>query len=151
MISHNEILKRFSRKYRFTLMAPATFYLSSDFPDLPEKWESPGADGKVWLTLEGRVARIPLGYSWNGCSPRPLGKYGIWWLGTPDFPSTINASLLHDALYQHLDAPGFPLTRRQCDEAFLQVMQWHRFPLARIYAGAVMLCGGVHRKLTKAA
>ena len=147
MITHTKIQRKFSRRYRFTLAAPVMFSFDSSWPSLAS-WES-GGGVKSWLTLSGREAYIPEGYSWNGCSPRPLGRWGVWWLGTPDFTATINASLLHDALYQHLDMPGFPMDRGQCDRAFLEVMQGHRFPLARVYAGAVQIFGGLHRRITR--
>lgn len=149
MISTSPILYEFSRKYRFVLTTEVAFYLGHDFPATDRRLTFCDAAGREWLRIDGRCMWIARGYAWNGCSPRPLGKFGIWWLGTPDFRQTIRASLPHDALYQFLDAPDFPFSRSECDRVFLQMMAG--FPLATVYWSAVRVFGGLDRALTKGA
>ncbi len=151
MIKHSTIKYSFSRKYRFILDKQVGFFLGRDFPSTIQEFSFSGEDKQVWLRINGRCLTIPEGYAWNGSSPRPLGKWGIWWLGTPDCQATIRASLLHDALYQFLDHPDFPYSREQCDMAFLQMMELGKFPLAKIYWSAVRTFGGLDRLITKGA
>lgn len=148
MISHTTVEYEYSRKWRFTLTKGVHLYLDNSFPATDEYLTFRDQTGTPRLEVQGRDYFIAKGYSWNGCSPRPLGSFGIWWLGTPDFSSTITASLFHDAGYQFLDAPNFPYTREQIDLMFLRVMQKHGFPLARVYYAAVRTFGGLDRKLT---
>lgn len=147
MITHSYVRWNYDSKYRFVLAEDAVFYLDERFPEVPEKRVFADSQ-RVWLEIEGRTYRVKSGYAWNGCSPRPLGPRA-WWLGTPDFPATIRASLAHDAGYQFLDAAGFLYSRADVDCIFLGVMQAGRFPLARIYWAAVRVCGGIHRRITK--
>ncbi len=149
MITHSPIKYRYSQKYRFTLVEDVFFYLDQDFPAVDRHLEFVDAKGNCWLQLEGRLYVVKAGYSWNGCSPRPLGKYGIWWLGTPDVQATIRASLAHDAGYQMMDCEDFPYTRAQIDRLFLKIMQAGGWPLARVYWAAVRVCGGIQHNLTK--
>jgi hypothetical protein len=149
MIDHSAILYRYDKKYRFVLTSEVVFYLGPEFPVVEKRQDFCDAAGRQWLRMEGRCLWISPQYAWNGCSPRPLGRWGIWWLGTPDCSATIQASLPHDVLYQFLDDPGFPFTRSQCDLVFLRVMQSKRFPLALAYWAAVRTCGGIDRALTK--
>ena len=149
MISHTPIDYVFTRKWRFTLQETVRFFLDHETPATNKTLGFADRAGNQWLTITGRVVEIAGGYSWNGCSPRPLGKWGIWWLGTPDVPATIKASLPHDVLYQMMDQPGFPYTRGDIDRIFLRVMQLHGWPLARAYWAAVRTCGGIQHALTK--
>lgn len=149
MISHTPVLYAYSPKWRFTLVESVHLYLDSDFPSLPTTKTFRDETGTPRLEITGRDYFIPKGYSWNGCSPRPLGKFGIWWIGTPDFKATIIASLFHDAGYQFLDEPEFPYVRADIDKIFLRVMQCHSFPLSSVYWAAVRTFGGLDRILTK--
>lgn len=75
------------------------------------------AVGRQWLQIDQFGALLAENYTWNGCSPKrhlPL----LGWVGTPDFPSTIAASALHDALYQFHATRHFPLHRSECDDLF---------------------------------
>lgn len=148
MIAHTPIHYVFSRKWRFTLQEDVRFTLDGSFPLVFSPLTFSDKEGHEWCRIEGRILEVANGYSWNGCSPRPLGKWGIWWLGTPDVPATIQASLPHDVCYQMMDQKGFPYSRSQIDKIFLQVMQLHRWPLARVYWAAVRACGGIQHKLT---
>jgi hypothetical protein len=149
MITHSAIRYDFERKYRFKLRETAVFYLDERFKPVPNRMIFSDSQGNEWLDIEGRTYRVKAGYAWNGCSPRPLGKYGCWWLGTPDFPASIMASLAHDAGYQFLDDAGFPYSRGDIDRLFLGVMQAGGFPLARVYWGAVRVFGGIDRMITR--
>ena len=105
------------------------------------------ASRRVRLIIEadGRIT-VPRGYSWNGCSP----KVCVWDLliGTPDGvvhartgrPKTYFASMVHDALYQFLRANS-PLTRRQADRCFLQLMAASEFSPRYVYWVAVRAFG----------
>lgn len=134
---------------------------------LDEDWEWPsGHDFGAGAAFEDSTGRRRLelrpgggicvlkDYAWDGCTP----KFALWdiVIGTPDgVPNSITkkpkayyASLLHDALYQFLDA-GLPLTRAQADRLFLDVLAKHRFAPRWIYYAAVRLLGGLSRQVTK--
>jgi hypothetical protein len=109
---------------------------------------------QVRLIIEkgGRIT-ITEGYAWNGCSPKM--PFLDLLIGTPDGavykvtgrPKAYFASLVHDALYQFLDA-GSPVSRRQADDAFLRLLQASRFRLAWIYWAAVRVGGWMVWKAT---
>jgi hypothetical protein len=96
-------------------------------------------EGIVRLILEvnGQLTVLKR-YTWNGCSP----KFCILdlLLGTPEGavykptgkPKTYYASMVHDALYQFLDADA-PITREQADHCFLKLMEESEFVLAGLY------------------
>jgi len=96
-----------------------------------------GDDGKLTITK---------GYTWNGCSPK-ICILDLF-IGTPDGavyaptgkPKTYYASMVHDALYQFLDAE-VPITRAQADKCFLQLMEESEFVLSGIYWFAVHTFG----------
>jgi hypothetical protein len=103
--------------------------------------------GKIRLVIEtsGKLT-VMKGYSWDGCSP----KFCILdiMIGTPDGavyaptgkPKTYFASMVHDALYQFLDAEA-PITREQADRCFLELMEESKFVLRGLYWSAVRLLG----------
>jgi hypothetical protein len=105
-------------------------------------------DGKVRLIVEsgGRLT-VTRGYAWNGCSPKVCILDLL--IGTPDGavyqptgrPKAYYASLVHDALYQFLDA-GSPITRAQADDCFLRLMGESEFVLRHVYWAAVRVFGG---------
>jgi hypothetical protein len=115
------------------------------------------SDGKVRLIVEagGRLT-VTRGYSWNGCSPKVCVLDLL--IGTPDGavyeptgkPKAYHASLVHDALYQFLDA-GSPISRAQADGCFLRLMRESEFVLSRPYWIAVRAFGGVVWRAKKAA
>ena len=55
-------------------------------------------------------------------------------------PKTYYASMVHDALYQFLDAE-VPITRGQADKCFLRLMEDSEFILSGIYWFAVRMFG----------
>ena len=98
-------------------------------------------DGKVWMTIDRFGILIEEGYAWNGCSP----KRWVWpfgWCGTPDFKSTILASLVHDALYQFACTEHFPLHRSEVDAIFYHIIVMSGDEdIGSIYHGAVRKFG----------
>jgi hypothetical protein len=105
-----------------------------------------GADGRITVTA---------GYAWNGCSPK-VCLFDIL-VGTPDGvvhdvtcrPKTYFASMVHDALYQFLQA-DLPYTRRQADEIFLRMMAESDFAPRYVYWLAVRVLGGIMRFMISA-
>ncbi|MBI5584548.1 MAG: hypothetical protein HY892_12070 [Deltaproteobacteria bacterium] len=105
------------------------------------------AEGKVRLVVEvgGRLT-VMAGYAWNGCSPKVCVLDIL--VGTPDGavhertgkPKTYFASMVHDALYQFLDAES-PITRVQADGCFFRLMAESDFVLRHLYWLAVRAFG----------
>ncbi|MGH9890725.1 MAG: DUF1353 domain-containing protein [bacterium] len=93
-------------------------------------------------------------YAWDGCTP----KFCVFDIvfGVPDGvvhqvtrrPKTYYASLIHDALYQFLD-DGLPLSRKDADNCFLQLMRESDFVLSQIYYWAVRGFGEIFRRIGK--
>lgn len=104
---------------------------------------------RLVLHADGTIT-VFKGYAWDGCTP----KFQFWDIlfGTPDgvphnqtkLPKTYHASLVHDALYQFLD-DGLPLTRRQADAIFLQILTRNSFAPRRLYHAIVRIFGGLFR------
>jgi hypothetical protein len=94
------------------------------------------------------VIKVLKGYAWDGCTP----KFKMFDLlfGTPEgiphkktlLPKTYFASLVHDALYQFLDA-GSPFSRRQVDKIFLHILTEYSFAPRNIYYAMVRAFGGL--------
>jgi hypothetical protein len=113
------------------------------------------SQGNRWLEIHPNGdAKVLAGYSWDGCTP----KFTIWdiVLGIPDGipnskttkPKAYYASLLHDALYQFLDA-DLPITREGADRVFLQLLSRDGFGPRGVYYAAVRGFGGVFRLFTR--
>lgn len=108
---------------------------------------------RLEIRPDGEI-RVLAGYAWDGCTP----KFAVWdiVIGTPDGvpnertrkPKAYYASLLHDALYQFLDA-GLPLTRYDADRIFLQILERDAFAPRRLYFAAVRIFGGLARLVTR--
>jgi len=100
------------------------------------------------------TVKVIASYSWDGCTP----KFAVWDIafGTPDGipnnktvkPKAYYASLVHDALYQFLDA-GLPFTRAAADRIFLEILTRDEFAPRPIYYAAVRLFGGIFRRFTR--
>ena len=115
--------------------------------DIPEDMVFRDEWGSVRLVLErGGCITVTRGYAWNGCSPKFCFLDLL--IGTPDGvvhartgrPKAYFASMVHDALYQFLEADS-PLTRRQADDCFLKLLAESDFMLRYIYWAAVRLFG----------
>jgi len=63
-------------------------------------------------------------------------------------PKAYYASLLHDVLYQFLDA-DLPLPRAQADRVFVEILTRDRFAPRRAYYAAVRVFGGLFRRFAR--
>lgn len=126
---------------------------------LPSGWNAGCAfvDGNGHRRLEihpNGDARILAGYAWDGCTPK-FSLFDIVF-GIPDGipnqvtkkPKAYYASLMHDVLYQFLDAK-LPLSRAQADRIFLEILTRDRFAPRLVYYAAVRALGGVTRLFTR--
>jgi len=126
---------------------------------LPRDWN----EGRAFVDRKGHRrleihpngdARVLARYSWDGCTPK-FTLFDIVF-GVPDGipnevtmkPKAYYASLLHDVLYQFLDA-DLPLSRKQADQVFLEILTRDRFAPRPLYYAAVRLLGGVTRLFTR--
>lgn len=133
-----------------------TFVWESGLP-VTEDLVFKDAKGKVRLIVEqgGRLT-VTRGYAWNGCSPK-VCVFDLL-LGTPDGavyegtgrPKTYFASMVHDALYQFLDA-GSTISRAQADGCFVRLLGESEFVLGRLYWAAVRAFGWLVWRGKKAA
>jgi len=93
--------------------------------------------GKIWARHDRFGLYIEEGYAWNGCSP----KYWAWpfgWVGTPDFASTIFASLCHDVHYQFALTEHFPIHKSDVDLLFYNMITMSgEAEIAALYHAAV--------------
>jgi hypothetical protein len=121
-------------KWRFTTLK--TIRIKIDFP-IGETISFRDRNGIEWVRLEptacGKTKKtIREGYSWDGATMVPdCGLY----------LETLN----HDSDYQFLRTEHFPFSRRECDDAFLDLMKLARFPLAIVYWRGVRTFGGAFR------
>jgi hypothetical protein len=126
---------------------------------LPPDWNESCAfvdrNGRRRLEIHANGdARVLARYAWDGCTPK-FTLFDIV-LGVPDGvpnrvttkPKAYYASLMHDVLYQFLDA-RLPLSRAQADRVFLELLTRDRFAPRPIYYAAVRLLGGLARLFTR--
>ena len=93
-------------------------------------------------------------YAWDGCTPK-FCLFDVVF-GVPDGvvhkitkrPKTYYVSLIHDILYQFLD-DGLPLSRKDADDCFLQLMRESDFALSQIYYWVVRWFGEIFRRFGK--
>jgi hypothetical protein len=128
-------------------------HLSGQIPEEGCAFED--RNGRRWLEIAANGdATVKAGYAWDGCTP----KFALWDIvfGVPDGvpneltkkPKAYYASLLHDALYQFLDA-GLPMKRRGADQVFLELLERDRFGPRWVYYGTVRALGGLFRRFTR--
>ena len=115
---------------------------------------------KIWLRDGERVLgfaeyrkndrtyiRIFEGYAWDGATPK-LSIFDLFWIGTPDgclyegVPKLYYPTLIHDSLLQFRQDLG--LTRKDCDDIFLEEMKKKKFLLRRLYYWAVRIFGEIN-------
>lgn len=92
--------------------------------------------------IDGKII-INNGYAWNGCSPM-FSVLDLFILKTPDGIIDIKtgkqkayyASLVHDALYQYK-----PISRKNADKIFYELLKDSDFIMAKPYYYAVRLLG----------
>ena len=143
-------------KWIFVLDQDFVFDVRGQLPeDSSQGWAFVDSSGRRRLELRpDGEAKVLANYAWDGCTP----KFAIWDIvfGTPDGipnsrttkPKTYYASLLHDALYQFLDA-GLPMSRAGADRVFLQLLTRDGFGPKWIYYAAVRMFGGGFRLFTR--
>jgi hypothetical protein len=120
---------------------------------LPDGWNEGRSyqdrDGVKRLEIHSNgKAHVLTSYAWDGCTPK-FSLFDIM-IGIPDGvpnhatkkPKAYYASLVHDVLYQFLDAE-FPLSRSQVDRVFLDILSRDQFAPRWIYYAAVRLFGGL--------
>ena len=149
-------MSQFTVKWIFILDKDFVFNVRQHLtPDFSEGCAFVDRNGKRRLEIHANGDAIVLaGYSWDGCTP----KFAIWDIvfGTPDGipnskttkPKAYYASLLHDALYQFLDA-NLPMSRAGADRVFLEILARDGFGPRRVYYTAVRLFGGMSRRFTR--
>lgn len=122
---------------RFTTLKPIRYAAVPNAVPHPISFRD--GQEREWLRICPHRILIPESYSWNGSSP----KKGITicgrdvWVGTPDFPATIPASLLHDALFQFASTEHFPFSLDQCTAIYTDICRENGFVLAGVYDGAL--------------
>jgi hypothetical protein len=140
------------------------FVLDADYlHDLRRHLPSNWSDGCAFVDRKGHRrleihpdgnARVLASYASDGCTPK-FSLFDIVF-GTPDGipnqvtkkPKAYYASLMHDVLYQFLDA-DLPLSRAQADRVFLEILTRDRFAPRPIYYAAVRTFGGAFRRFTR--
>ena len=101
-------------------------------------------DGNIWAWIKDGNLFISSGYAWNGCSPKVY--LANFLLGTPDFHETIEASLIHDVLFQFSSTKHFTHSFEKCNLEFVASMRSYDFVLASLYYHAVEALGRKHFK-----
>lgn len=124
--------------WRFTTLREIAVW--TDLP-LKERIAFIDKQGIERARFTGRLLTIAADYSWDGCSPK--GRFAGLWVGTPDPPPTRIASLVHDVLYQFMATEHMPLSRKQIDAAFYDLLRLSKFPAAGTFHGAVRIFGGL--------
>lgn len=149
-------MSKFAVRWVFVLDADYVYNLRAH---LPADWN----EGCAFVDRQGRRrleihpngdARVLANYAWDGCTPK-FSLFDIVF-GVPDGipnqitrrPKAYYASLLHDVLYQFLDAK-LPLTRAQADKVFLDILTRDSFAPRGIYYAAVRLFGGLSRRIMR--
>lgn len=124
--------------YRFKTLVPLV-YKFSDIVISPPSRRVFLANDFVWARLSPKSLTITSGYAWNGSSPkkgiRVLGN--DVWLGTPDFPETLPASLVHDLMFQFSSLMEMPFTLAQANDFYRQICDQFGFCLTGAYHGAL--------------
>lgn len=128
-------IKEGNRKYRFTLTRDVKVRLTGSLVSHPD-CDFIGSDGRVWASIINGCLTVKAEYSWNGCNPKTyvgIGRLGKW-VGTPDFPQTIMASLYHDVFFQFSYPAQYELYdvnlffyRCLCKEDFVLADQYYFF------------------------
>lgn len=119
-----------SYKYRFVTLKDIHIKFLHPFTSRGDKILFKDFKERVWMTLDSYDLIISKDYAWDGCTPKKW--WGIWW-GTPDFESTILASLVHDALIQFQNTKYSPFNRKQIDEYFKYILNKKYFIFENIY------------------
>lgn len=127
--------------YRFETLLPLTYHFAA--PLLPDSrtlsYRTPAGE---WLLLTRTTATVSARYRWNGNSPKKgihlLGR--DLWLGTPDYPATLAASLLHDAFFQFSGTRPFPVSLDYANACYAGICRGAHFRLTAVYQTALEEC-----------
>lgn len=99
--------------------------------------------GVEWARFAGPRFSLTPRYRWNGCSPKRWVPF-LGWIGTPDCRGDVTGlggnilpSAIHDAMIQFARTQHFPLSRKEIDVCFYDLMTLSGFPLALPYFSAV--------------
>jgi hypothetical protein len=101
--------------------------------------------GKVWMTFKGYVAKIFKDYSWDGCSPK-IHNFFFGWMGVPDHKNTRLSSVTHDAYTQFENTDHMPLTRKEIDYVFYDIMKLKKYLFRGLFHGGVKTFGHLFKK-----
>lgn len=143
---HFRINRKAGKKWRYTTLRTTRIVLDTG---IDETISFRDRNGVEWMRIAPwfanpdllpppsiRVSLLSIrdGYSWDGATMVPDGGLYL-------------ETLVHDALYQFRLTEHFPLTRRECDDAFLDLMKLGRFPrpLALVYWRGVRMFGGAFK------
>jgi hypothetical protein len=133
---HFRINRKAGRKWRFTTLR-TTRLMIDRYVD--ETISFRDRNGIEWMRMEPSACgktrgSIREGYSWDGATM------------VPDFCLHLD-TLVHDAFYQFRRTDHFPFSRRECDDAFLDLMKLGKTPnaLAMVYWRGVRTFGGAFR------
>lgn len=134
-LRYRELPAKFGSKYRFELLEDFSVRVDRKLGTHSFR-DKRGAE---WLSFDGDTITVRRFYNWNGSSPKIAiaGK----WIGTPDTVSNLAGSVVHDALYQYLDAHCFPLDQADANTIFYELMKREGFALSGVYLGAVATLG----------
>jgi hypothetical protein len=146
----------FSVKWIYELDVDYTISLKKYFNesfDQPLSFQDGSGRERLVLYPTGDAV-IRAKYAWDGCTPK-FALFDIV-LGTPDGipneqtrkPKAYYASLVHDVLYQFLDA-HLPIKRAGADRAFFDILERDAFAPRYLYWAAVRVFGGVFRLFTR--
>lgn len=131
---HFRINRKASAKWRYTTLKTIRIKIDAT---LDETISFRDRNGIEWVRMEptacGKVRKsIREGYSWDGATCVP--DFGL-------YLDTLN----HDTDYQFLRTEHFPFSRRECDDAFLDIIKLGGKPgLGMIYWRGVRMFGGWH-------
>lgn len=131
---HFRINRKGSPRWRYTTLR--TTRIKIDVPS-DETISFRDRHGIEWTRLAPTICGKTLktireGYSWDGATKVPdCGLY--------------LETLHHDSDYQFMRTEHFPFSRRECDDAFLDLMKLAKFPLAIVYWRGVRMFGGAFR------
>jgi hypothetical protein len=140
--------KEGKRKYRFSTTEKVSFPLYGHLATHPDCIFM--ERGVQWASIEEGTIHISAGYSWDGCTPKAyvgVPPIGVW-VGTPDFEGTIDASLVHDVLFQFAKVGKYNFD--SANYQFYVMMVKNSFRLASVYYRAVTDFGRKFWKKRKA-
>lgn len=140
--------------YKFVLAHDFTFSIDQAFPQ-DITFVDQANMSRLHISHDGKIT-VYKKYAWDGCSPK-VSVFDWYYIGTPDGtmkrstgqPKTYFASLMHDALYQFMDHPSMPLTRKEIDQIFLDLMTQAGFSLRWPYYIALRYFGGAFHYVMK--